>query len=218
MLYWNNQKVVENNSKNHHKIFKKIYNTKFMKTALTEVYLLVHPFYNKTGDYWRNVCKNFLKLWQESITDASQRENSYGVLLNSSAPNTPKDFVKELTRYFRKSFPWSRRSILQDLDGTALRLIKPFVFWDTTQVKKVSARGIYVNQCVPRALTDLIDLLSVSKEKAHIDFYESDTGFMPEGFTETKYLHKGHAKLVLPSSRPSLEENLHYTQKLLTPQ
>ena len=127
-----------------------------MKQPITEIYLLVHPFYNQTGDYWRNVCEDFLQLWKKSISDASQRENTYGVVVKSTAPNVPNDFVNELIGHFKESFPWSRRTIAKNSDGTPINLIKPYLFWDTTKIERISARGIYVNQCVPRALNELI--------------------------------------------------------------
>jgi hypothetical protein len=187
-----------------------------MKPPITEIYLLVHPFYNKTGDYWGNVCKDFLQLWKESITNVSQKENSYGILVKSTAPNVPQEFVDELVTHFRESFPWSRRTITKNADGRPINLFKPQFLWDTTNIETVSARGIYVNQCVPRALSEVINSLQVAQEKAHIDFFESDTGCMPDGFVETRYQHDKQARLILPSSRPTLEENLQLTQRLFS--
>ena len=190
-----------------------------MKKPISEIYLIVHPFYNHNGDYWKSVCEHFLKLWIKSIEQSGKNENSYGILVKSSAPNVPKDYVNTITRHFKKSFPWRRRSILQNLDGTPVTLYKPFLFYDTSDIKQISVRGVYVNQCVTRALRSLLDCFSIPDERAHIDFYESDTGDLPDGFqqVETRYNHEGsEAKLVLPSSRLSLEEKIHHTQLLLT--
>ena len=100
-----------------------------MRLQIDEMYLLVHPFYNKGGDYWKDVCADFLKLWKESISISCQKETCYGILVKSAAPNVPKEFVDDLTRHFKRSFPWKRRSILRNLDGTVSGLVKPAMFW-----------------------------------------------------------------------------------------